>query len=383
MDFDMTFEQEAARRSLRDRLEAELPEDWQGIFVEADEARQWSVDFCRRLGQDGWLTRSWPEAFGGQGATAWDQVPVQEELWAFNEPRGAQYMNVNWIGPAIMHFGSDAQKARFLPEISAGEAIWAQGFSEPEAGSDLASLRTTAELEDGHFRINGTKVWISYGTIAQHCFLLARSEPGSRRGAGLSVLLIDLDTPGITVRALPTILGYHRQSEIIFDDALVPDSCLLGTLHDGWRVTRKALSFERSGSARYARSARIIGLLESTHGDALTPDQRMVMVEALAFGRVTELMNYRVVEAKENDDDPRTAASVARIHNALLEQQVGDLAEDILGVELILGGDDPMAIATGEVEALWRNAPAATVTAGSYEIQTDIVAQSALGLSRS
>ncbi len=381
IDFDFTPEQETFRSELRGYLAERLPASWQGIFVEGDEAWQISRDICRDLGARGWLTPAWPQAHGGHDASIWLQAVVQEECWAHNEPRGPQYMNVNWLGPSLIHFGTDEQQQFFLPRIAAGEMTWAQGFSEPEAGSDLANLKCMAVRDGDGFVVNGQKIWTGYADLADYCFLLCRTDPASRRKDGLSVLLVDLSLPGIEVRPISTTLGYHRINEVFFDDAFVPASALLGPENDGWRVAMTALAFERSGSARYARAARVIGLVERNHGSEWDDTRWEQFASLLAFGRATELVNYAVISKKESGEVPRVEASAARIHNSLLEQALSDFAEEVSGLDFVVYGGDGHAIDNGELESMWRNAFAATVTAGSYEIQSGVIA-GALGMSR-
>lgn len=375
-DFDFSNEQEAFRAELRQFLHERLPDDWQGIFVEGDEGWQLSLDICRELGERGWLTMAWPAAYGGQDASIWLQAILQEEYWAHNEPRGPQYMNVNWLGPALIQFGTDEHKAYFLPKLAAGEMMWAQGFSEPDAGSDLAALKCSAVPDGDGFVVRGHKIWISYGDIADYCFLLCRTDPTSRRKEGLSVLLVDLSLPGVERRPISSTLGYHRINELFFDDVFVPRSALLGPQNDGWRVAMTALAFERSGSARYARSARTLGLMEQRHGDEWDDTRWEQYASLLAFARATELVNYGVISKKETGEVPRVEASAARIHNSLLEQALADFAEQTTGLDFIVYGADDHAVDNGELESMWRNSFAATVTAGSYEIQSGIIAHS-------
>jgi alkylation response protein AidB-like acyl-CoA dehydrogenase len=375
-DYDFTLEQETFRSELREFLAERLPTDWQGIFVEGDEGWQLSLDICRELGARGWLTIAWPQEYGGRDASIWLQAILQEEYWAHNEPRGPQYMNVNWLGPALIHFGTDEQKAFFLPKLAAGEMMWAQGFSEPEAGSDLAALKCSAMPEADGFVVHGQKIWISYGDIADYCFLLCRTDSLSHRKEGLSVLLVDLSLPGVERRPIASTLGYHRINELFFDDVFVPRSALLGRENDGWRVATTALAFERSGSARYARAARTLGLVERRHGDEWDDTRWEHYASLLAFARATELVNYGVISKKESGDVPTIDASAARIHNSLLEQALSDFAEQTTGLDFIVYGADDHAVDNGELESMWRNAFAATVTAGSYEIQSGIIARS-------
>ncbi|MCB1013463.1 MAG: acyl-CoA dehydrogenase family protein, partial [Microthrixaceae bacterium] len=175
--------------------------------------------FCRTLAENGLLCLAWPEEFGGRGASVWEQTVVREEMWAHHEPRGAQYMGVNWVGPTLMRYGTPEQQRLHLPPIAAGEVIWCQGFSEPEAGSDLASLRTAAR-RDGHgWLINGQKIWTSYATMAQWCFLLARTTKvgegaAQKKQQGLSIFLVPMDDPAIQVRPIRTMMGPHHLNEV-------------------------------------------------------------------------------------------------------------------------------------------------------------------------
>lgn len=193
MRMEYTSDEEAFREELRTFLSNRLPERWTGIFHGGTAALEVSNEVTREMAELGWLTQLWPSEFGGADASVWRQAVLQEETWAHYEPRGGQYMGVNWIGPSLIAYGTDAQQQQFLPRIAAGDVQWAQLFSEPDAGSDLAALRTRAERDGDEFVVNGEKIWTSYGDYAEHGFLVARSEPGSARHAGLSVLLIDMD----------------------------------------------------------------------------------------------------------------------------------------------------------------------------------------------
>ncbi|MEX2558204.1 MAG: acyl-CoA dehydrogenase family protein [Actinomycetota bacterium] len=380
MNFEFDPSDEALRQDVRAFLAERLPKDWVGIFREGD-ASDVSFRLCREMAARGWLTMHWPAEYGGHGASAWTQVVLQQELWAHHEPRGGQYMGLNWVGPAIMRFGTEDQRRVFLPRIAAGEMQWAQLFSEPGAGSDLASLQTSALVRDDDFVVNGEKIWISYGDIAHYGFLVTRSTPGSRRRDGLSVLLVDMETPGVEVRTIRTPLGTHRLHQVSFRDAIVPRSALLGPLDHGWEVATTALSFERSGTARYARSTRMLGLLERLP-DGAGPEYEERFAEALAFGRAAELINHKVVAIKEEGGVPAWEASTARIYNALYENHVASLAKRMVGPLALVEADDPNSLERGEIETFVRSAPTATITAGTYEIQMGIVAQRGLGIER-
>ena len=212
----------------------------------------------------------------------WEQTVVREEMWAHHEPRGAQYMGLNWVGPAIMSYGTDEQKAQHLPAIAAGQVIWCQGFSEPDAGSDLASLTTKATPVDGGFQITGQKIWTSYAGMAQWCVLAARVGGGEKKHEGITLFLVPMDTPGITVRPIRSSLGPHHLNEVFFDDVNASDSTVLGGVGNGWQVIRHALTFERVGIARYARCDRLLSALEAALGDGF---DALPAVAAHAVGR--------------------------------------------------------------------------------------------------
>ena len=206
------------RHELRELVHTHVPEDYLGAFTDDPADLEVAQRFCRLLADSGLLCLAWPEEFGGRGASAWEQTAVREEMWAHHEPRGAQYMGVNWVGPAIMRHGTPEQQRAHLPPIARGEVIWCQGFSEPDAGSDLASLRTAASRDGDGWRITGQKIWTSYATMAQWCFLLARTSRGEKKQQGLTVFLVPDVRPGhrgpahpVHARAAPPQRGLLRR----------------------------------------------------------------------------------------------------------------------------------------------------------------------------
>jgi alkylation response protein AidB-like acyl-CoA dehydrogenase len=388
MHLDFSPQQQDLREELREFLGANLPPSWVGVW-QGPQAQAQSDMVVSLMADRGWLTYCWPEEYGGSGGSIWDQQVIQEELFAHHEPRGSQYMGVNWLGPVIMQFGTEEQRARLLPEISRGSAYWCQLFSEPEAGSDLASLRTTAiRAADGGFVINGDKVWTSYANSAEHGFLLARSDPQAEKHRGLSVLLIEMDAPGIEIREIPSTIGWHRLHSVRFTDVHVPASCLLGTLHRGWDVAMAALPYERVGNARYARTTRMLAIADALAGDPCDPgdpgdaaDDRMV--ETLALGRMAELLNYRAAAVRESTGLVGWEASAAFAANALYEQESAALIERDVGFMAYVANGDPHALVNGELESFAvRQAPTVTIQAGSYQVQLSIVGQRGLGLPR-
>ena len=210
MEFRWSDEDIAFRRELREFLAEALPPDWAELSKHgpgSDAQAEFSKEFCPKLARKGWLTQHWPKEYGGRDASPWRHAILGEEMWRIGEPRSSQYMNVNWVGPTIMVYGTPEQKAFHLPRISTGNAFWCQGFSEPEAGSDLVSLRTLAVRDGDEYVINGSKIWTSYVNYAEYCFLIVRTDPASKRHQGISVLLVPMDTPGIEVREIPSVVG--------------------------------------------------------------------------------------------------------------------------------------------------------------------------------
>ncbi len=359
------------------------------MFVDDERAMPLTRRVCRGLAERGWLTLAWPREHGGRDAGPWMQTVLREEMWAAEEPRGPQYMNLNYIGPLIMRFGTADQQRRFLPPMAAGDVLWCQGFSEPDAGSDLASVRTRAVDHEDHFVVDGQKIWTSYADApADWCLLLARTDPEAPKHAGLSLLLLDMTTPGITVRPIDTMAGPHEFCEVFLDGVVVPRDCLLGARDHGWELVGAGLTFERVGIARYARAGRVIELMvehANATGQAHDPDVRAVLADLRARYEVARLLSYHAISlqaaaSNAGGEGPTVEASIARIHNTQLEQAVGHAGLEILGPEGALRAGDSRAPLAGELHRYWtRNIPT-TVAAGTLEIQKNIVARRGLDL---
>jgi alkylation response protein AidB-like acyl-CoA dehydrogenase len=380
LEFGWSDDEVRFRRELAAFLDEELPGDWEerarhGPGSDAQVA--FARDFCPRLAGRGWLTPHWPEAWGGEGASPWRHAILGEEMWARGEPRGPQYMNVNWIGPAILEFGTPEQKQALLPPIARGEALWCQGFSEPDAGSDLAALRTLALREGDVYRVNGTKLWTSYANHAQHCFLLARSDPDSTRQRGLSVLLVPMDLAGIEVREIRSVVGDRYFHEVRFQDVRVPAGQRLGPEGEGWSVVTWALQYERVGAARYARAARTLdALVERVRrlGRLGEPGLLERFGEARAVCEGARVLAWRVIDQRAHGLPPSADANAARVAGTRAERVVSELALEVLGPAALEGGS--------LADAHFRLAMTAGVAVGATEVQLDLVARRVLGLPR-
>ena len=392
MDFDFTPDEEAFRAELRAFLDDELPTWWRTVFVDDDRAMPFTREFCHKLAERGWLTLSWPAEHGGADGSVWQQAVVREEMWAAGEPRGPQYMNLNYIGPLIMRFGTPEQQARHLPRMAAGDVLWCQGFSEPEAGSDLASLKTRATRDGDRYVVNGQKIWNSYADApADHCLLLARTNAEVKKQQGISMFLVDMRTPGITVRPIPSMAGKSEFSEIFFDDAVIPVTDRLGEEDAGWTLVGEGLAFERIGIARYARANRVLEHLVSYACDTVVDGRPLADDPALRARLATlatrieaaKLLNYGAISIQAAGEVPAIEASIARIHNTQVEQLAGQVGLEVLGTQGLLLDDDAWCLLDGEMQRQWLESIPVTVAAGTTEVQKNIIAQRGLGLPRS
>jgi alkylation response protein AidB-like acyl-CoA dehydrogenase len=377
MDYRFSDEDRALREDLASSIASLMPADYPGIFTEDPADLEASFAFSRALGADGRLTRSWPVEFGGQGADLWSQVVFNEEMWSHNEPRGGQYMGVTWIGPALMMFGTSEQQREHLPRIAAGEAQWCQGFSEPGAGSDLASLRTAATRVRGGFRINGQKIWTSYANFASWCVLAARTATDGPKQHGITVFLVPMDRDGMTVRPIDSMLGPNHFNEVFLDDVFVSDAEILGEVHEGWKVMSAGLAYERVGIPRYSRSDRIVSDLERL-ADTDDRDVAAAVAEAKVHTLVARLLAYRTIEERKQGTPEGPGGAVARVVATQLDQEVADLAMDLMAPEAMSTHHEVSEPAVGHLEHHWRYAQSATVAAGSLEIQKMLIARRTL-----
>jgi alkylation response protein AidB-like acyl-CoA dehydrogenase len=392
MDFEFRPEEKQFREEVRAFLKEELPDWWRGLFSDDDRVTGLTRQICEKLAARGWLTLSWPHEYGGAAENEWKQAVIREEMWANDEPRGPQYMNLNYIGPMVMRFGTPEQKARFLPPMAAGKVIWCQGFSEPGAGSDLASLRTRAEDAGDHFVINGSKIWTSYADFpADWCLLLARTDQKAPKHKGISVFALDMRTRGITVRPIRSMGGPRDFNEVFFDEVIVPRDCLLGNKNEGWMMVVAGLSFERVGVARYAKSARVIEMLVDYarntvvdgHPLAERPEVRAKIADLYCRYQAARLLNYRAISMQAKGQVPSIEGSIARVHNTLLEQAAGQVGLEIIGPSGQIMQGDPLAPVDGRIERQWIHEIAATIAAGTIEVQKNIIAQRGLSLPKS
>ena len=358
-----------------------MPGDFLGAFTDDPADLEVAQRFCRILAERGLLCLAWPEEFGGRGASQWEQTVVREEMWAHHEPRGAQYMGVNWVGPTIMRHGTQEQQRTHLPPIARGEVIWCQGFSEPNAGSDLASMQTAAARDGDGWRITGQKIWTSYATMAQWCFLLARTSRGERKQQGLTIFLVPMSDPAIEVRPIRSMLGPHHLNEVFFDELWVTEADMLGPVDEGWQVVQEVLAFERVGIARYARCERLLLASPRVLGDqwdTLPEELRARWARMLTHCRRARLLAYQVVGAAAPGHRPpgRRRRLPDRGHQARPGERRGADGDPRPAAGAL--ADEDEALVPGEVEDHWRYAQASTVASGSIEMQRILLARELL-----
>jgi alkylation response protein AidB-like acyl-CoA dehydrogenase len=375
MEFAWNEEQQAFRKTVQDFLAKNLPADWEKMAhgPGSKEQSDFSKIFCGKLAQAGLLTPHWPERWGGRDASPWTLFILAEEMWMAGEPRGGQYMNVNWIGPTLMRYGTPEQQERYIPPMAQGATIWCQGFSEPEAGSDLASLRTRAERDGAHYRINGQKIWTSYAGEADTCFLLARTGAGK---GGLSILLLPMDTPGIIVRQIPSIIGEGDIHEVFFDDVMVSADALLGQEGQAWEISRYSLSLERVGIPRFSLASKMIARAV----DRLKQTGRFTggvvdhAARALAACEAARYYSYSIIDQRDRNIDSGAEASVARVSTGMAERLSAEFVMEHCP-EAISGADQMLL-------SHHQRAIVAPVAAGAAEIQLNMIATDFLGLPR-
>ena len=391
MDFEYPAEAEDFRAELRAFFEQELPSWWTSLWAHDDRVMPFTLAFCQKLAAKGWLTMAWPKEYGGGDADIWHQNVVREEMWRYGEPRGPQYMNLNYIGPAIMMFGTEAQKEKYIKPMAAGEVIWCQGFSEPDAGSDLASLRTRAEDTGTGFKINGQKIWTSYAAHAEHCFLMARTNPEVPKHKGISMFLVDMDTPGITVRPIESMGGPIEFHEVFFDDVEIPYEALLGPRDQGWKVAMSALEGERVGvgyaglfESQLEQLTEFVQDSKDSSGCRLSEraDVRAKLVRMRAIVRAIRLFMNKIVANQTGDDSVLVDAASYKTMAGDVSMQIAQLAMELTGLKGHLLENDPLVTLDEGAYTWWTHALPVQVAVGSSEIQRNIIAQRGLGLPR-
>ncbi len=387
MDLRFSAEDEAFRSEAREWLAEQLagefavvrgrggPGDEHALF---DERLAWE----RALGAAGWTCLSWPRAYGGRDVPLLQQVIFYEEYARAGGPGRVGLVGEGLIGPTILHFGTDAQRARFLPKIASGDELWCQGYSEPNAGSDLANLSTRAERDGDEWVITGQKVWTSLAHWADWCFVLARTDRDAPRHRGISYLLVPMDQPGIEIRPIEQITGTSEFNEVFFDGARTSAEHVVGAVNDGWKVAMGTLAFERGAltlgqQLNFANEWRELVAVARAAGRGTEPVLRQRLAQAWIELEIMRYTALRGLSAMARGEVTRVT-SISKLAWATLHRGLGELAMDVLGPWSQIGGGLPYDLTLAQRLFLYTRAD--TIYGGSNEIQRNVIGERVLGL---
>ena len=391
MDLSFGPEHRSFREEVREFLRTALPPHLrEKAAVDGSFTHHEIMEWHRILARKGWAAPHWPVEHGGPGLDVTSRFILTEELELSGAPTVSPF-GLFMVGPLIIQFGTPEQKARFLPKILAGEEVWCQGYSEPNAGSDLASLKMRAEDSgDGHFVVNGQKTWTTYAQYADWIFMLVRTDPTAKKQSGISFLLCDMKTPGITVKPFLTTGGTPAFSETFFEGVRVPRENLVGPLNGGWTIAKALLGHERTLIAAVGLSARAIRRVKRiaagtrAGGATLLDDPgfrgRIARLDIKLRG--LQMANYRAIAAAQLGHAPGPESSILKLRGSEILQQSMELAMDVMGHDALSWFNEPGVVPAAEesVPSVFNYTRATTIYGGSSEIQKNIIAKLILGL---
>ncbi len=387
MDFTFSDEEEKFREEVREFLRQELPADWDGGAYGEEGAEEVGPRITKKLAERKWLAMAWPKEYGGLGAPHMRQLIYNEEM-SYNAAPGGYSMGVAWVGPAVMLYGSEDQKQRFLPGITSGEDVWCTLYSEPEAGSDLAALQTRAVQDGDDFVINGQKIWTSGAQRSDWGWLAARTDPEAPKHKGITTFAVKMDTPGVTVRPLVNMAGQSGFSEVFFENVRIPKDNLVGELNRGWYQVAVALDFERSGIQAYAGGRRTLErLVEFVQEHPDETVRRNPAIRNRLADRAIELaagtnIAYRIPWMQSKGLIPNYEASISKLYGSEFSQRLALTGVQLLGMYGGLEPESKWAPMKGRLERSYLQAVSSTIAAGTSEVQRGIIATRGLGLPR-
>ena len=394
MDLNFSPEQEQFRAKVQAFLRDNLPPGWgkAGFRPEGMSMTDFLRDWQRRLYEGGFLGMAWPKEFGGQGASQIEMAIFNEEVARVRAPAPLNVLGLTMAAPTIITYGTDEQKKRYLSKILSCEEIWCQGFSEPNSGSDLAAARTRAELQGDEFIVNGQKVWTTLGHIADWCMLVVRTDPDAPKHRGLSYLLVDMKSPGITVRPLRQMTGESEFNEMFFEDVHVPRQNLLGGLNEGWRVATTTLMNERGTTAlasvmRYRivfdEILDLVRSMQRNGGPATTdPTVRQRLAQFYVELEMLRFTSYRAFSQILRGGNPGPEGSISKLAWSELNQRMQEFVIELEGPASQLVKGSPYAVQGGRWQHHFLRSRANTIEGGTSEIQRNIIAERVLGLPR-
>lgn len=401
MDLHYPDEAELFRKEIRAWLEEHLPDGWfePGFTMTGEERQRFNDSWAATLYEGGWICAGWPKEYGGKGLSLMEQVVLNEEFAKANAPMRADFFGDTLVGPTILQWGTDEQKRQFIPGILRGEIAWCQGFSEPNSGSDLASLSTSAVLDGDEWVINGQKVWTTQAQHADYVFLLTRTDPTAEQHAGISYLLVPMRQPGVEVRPIVQVDGSAEFNEVFFSDARCPKDNVVGGVNNGWKVAMTTLGFERGSSSttgyrRFLKEWDAIVAEAKRNGQSANPLVRDALVRSWSTIKIMEVNGYRTLtDALTGRHDAIRLGACNKMFWSEAHRATTDLAIDILGMEgQVLTGkgasdagytfsrrgraDYPVS----DLQASFFFSRSETIWGGTAEIQRNIVGERVLGL---
>ena len=392
MDLSFSPEEEQFRQDLRDWLQSNLPDGWGVSFkMPKGESRlEFLRSWQRRLHAGGYLGLSWPKEYGGRGASMIEMAIFNEEMARAEAPGPLNVLGLAMAGPTIIVHGTEEQKQRYLPKILNCEEIWCQGFSEPDSGSDVASIRTRAELRGDEFIVNGQKVWTSLAHVSDWCMLLVRTDPDAAKHRGMSYILVDMKSPGVTVKPLRQMTGDADFNEVFLEDVRVPRQNLVGQLHNGWGVALTTLMNER-GTASFGTQARFRIVLDnlvalakrSPLGEppaAHDPLVRQQLAQHYIDVEILKCNCFRNFTRLLRGGTPGPEGSILKLGWSELNQRMQETAMTLEGVYSQLTRTSPWAVESGRWQHHFLRSRANTIEAGTSEIQRNIIAERVLKL---
>jgi alkylation response protein AidB-like acyl-CoA dehydrogenase len=391
MDFEYTPEQEAYRMELRTWLEANVPEDLKANAADMVPSSREEFErrkvFQKKLADARWIGIWWPREYGGRGAGLIEQYIYDHEYERARAPLPHNYPAINQWGPTLMNWGTAAQKARFLGRMLSGEDSWCQGYSEPNAGSDLASLQTRAEDRGDYFLLNGQKIWTSGAQFSDWMYMLVRTDPAAPKHRGISCMYLDMHSPGVSVRPLVFINGEHHFNEVFFDNVEVPRENLVGPLHEGWKVAMTTLGYERTASAGRAHELQLKRLAELTRAVEIdgfpAADNAYVRQQVARLHIEYQAFKYtglRALSRLLKGLPPGPERSVMKIVGAELAVRINRFVTELLGNQALVDGPAPAVPDGAEVLNRVLLARVHCVSSGTVEIQRNIIGERTLGL---
>jgi alkylation response protein AidB-like acyl-CoA dehydrogenase len=393
MDFNYSAQDEAFRQELRSWLEANLPKGHKGepgemLHEESREDWQRRLEWHRKMHAGGWVGISWPKEYGGRGATFIQQLIYQEEIARANPPMLVNGLGIMLVGPTIMQWGTEEQKKRYIPKILSAEEIWCQGYSEPNSGSDVASLQTRAVEEGDYFIVNGQKVWTSDAHHADWCILLVRTDPDAPKHKGISYILVDMHSPGVTVRPLVQITGDANFNEVFFEDVKVPRKNLIGEKNQGWQVAITTLMFERSGIGGgrdllgQVRELKELAQQVRHNGASAwdNADVRQKISQFACEAQAIKYTGYRQITRRLKGLPPGPEGSILKLCTSELNLRMNKFAMELMGPYSQMEFRAPFAFDHGKWSYRMLASRALTIAGGTSEIQHNIIGERVLSL---